>query len=129
MQFWLRNCKKLPHRKQFFGLGHSWLMDLGHIQQHHPTVYSRGVSRVPCRSPTPLLPLTFRSPSAPLPLPYCFLWTLFVDTFCGHFFGHFLWTLIADTLCGHFLLTLFVDIYIYICRYRYIYIYIYIFSY
>ena len=66
----------------------SLLIDLGHNQQQHPTVHSWGVSRVPCRSPappllltTPPLPLTFRSLSAHLPLPFR-LWTLFVDTFC-----------------------------------------------
>ena len=84
-------------------------MDLGHNQQHHPTVHSGGVSRVPWRSPAPPLPLTFYSPSAHLPLPFRFLWTLFVDTFMDNFCGHFVWTLFVDTFCAHFLCTLFVD--------------------
>ena len=66
---------KNGHAKKsfFFGLRHSLLMDLGHNQQQHPTVHSGGVSRVPCCSPAPPLPLTFRSPSV-----FCgnFLWTL-----------------------------------------------------
>ena len=78
-------------RALFFGgvLRHSLFMDLGHNQQQHPIVHSWGVSRVPCLSPDPPLPLTFRFPSAHLPLPFGFLWTLFVDTFCGNFW----WTL------------------------------------
>ena len=72
------------------GLCHSLLMDLGHNQWQHLTVHSGGVSRVPCRSSAPPLPLTFRSPSSHLPLPFRFLWTLFFDTFCEHCFWNFL---------------------------------------
>ena len=74
-------------------------MDLGHNQQQHPTVHSGGVSRVPCRSPAPPLLLIFRSPSAHLPLPFRFLWTLFVDTFCGHFFVDFLFFVCSVFVC------------------------------
>ena len=100
----------------------SLLMNLGHNQQNHPILHSGGVSRAPCRLSAPLLPLTFRFPSAHLMLPFIiclhFLWTFFVDTFCWHFIGtpfidtfcgHFLWTLFVDTFCWHFLWTLFVD--------------------
>ena len=56
--------------QNFFGfvsLCHSLLMSLGHNQQQHLTVHSGGVSRV-------------------LPFPFRFLWTLLMNTFCGHFF-------------------------------------------
>ena len=68
--------------------------------------------------------------ATPLPPPPALLWTLFVDTFWEHFFGHFfldflvdlfrghfslyfLWTLFVgvfvDTFCGRFMWTLFLD--------------------
>ena len=68
---------QIDAQKNFFCcLCHSLFMDLGHNQQQYPTVHSGGVSRVPCRSPSPPLSLTFRSPSA-----FCghFWWKLFVD--------------------------------------------------
>ena len=84
-------------------------MGLGHNQQQNPTVHSGGVRRVPCRSPAPPLPLTFRSPSAHHLLPFCFLWTFLWTIFVDNSFGHFLWTLFVDTFCRHILWTLFVD--------------------
>ena len=86
-------------------------MDLGHNQQQHPIVHSGEVSTVLCRSPAPPLPLIFWSLSAHL--------SLFVDSFCGHFcghffvdsfFGHFLWTLFLDNFCEHCLWILFLHI-------------------
>ena len=68
--------------------------------------------------------------ATPLPPPPALLWTLFVDTFWEHFFGHFfldflvdlfrghfslyfLWTLFVgvfvDTFCGRFMWTIFLD--------------------
>ena len=40
----------------------------------------------------------------PKPLYVCghFLWTLFVDTFCGNFYGPFLWTVFVDSFGGNY---------------------------
>ena len=84
-------CNDIRLRFCYFGpeMVKNWpmdflLMDLGHNQQNqHPTVYHGGVSRVPCCSPAHPLPLTFRSPSAPLPL--------FMDIFCVHVWPFWYW--------------------------------------
>ena len=64
----VENCR--AEKSLFVGLRLSLLMYLGQDHQQHPTLHSGGASRIPFRSSSAHLPLTFRSPFAPLPLPF-----------------------------------------------------------
>ena len=77
-----------PENKFLVSLCCSLLMDLGHNQQQHPTVNSGGVSKVPAAP---------AFSAAHLPLPFRFLWTMFVNPFCLLFLLIFF----GDTFCGH----------------------------